>query len=129
VPRDASTEAACRRARLAFNSAGLTGTRVRSGGDLGAGLCTSVWGCGDIYIYIYRPNHAVVSAVSKSGSLVSFGVDLLCGAVDGSGDRFPWSACVCLLVWFWTCFLQYSLSGIKCQSLSRESTETGFQIQ
>jgi hypothetical protein len=27
-------------------------------------------------------------------SLVSFGVDLLCGAAVGSVDSFPWSACV-----------------------------------
>jgi hypothetical protein len=41
--------------------------------------------------------------------LVSFGVDLLCGAAVGAGDSFPWSACVHLPVWFhaliWNCLL------------------------
>jgi hypothetical protein len=44
--------------------------------------------------------------------LVAFGVDLRCNAADSSGDSLPWSACVCLPVWFcefraliWNCFL------------------------
>jgi hypothetical protein len=65
------------------------------------GLCELLdWTCGCV-------------CLEQEPVFVSSGVDLLCSAAIGSGESFPWSACVCLPVWFraliWNCLLWHTV--------------------